>query len=41
MVQAIMGKRPHPQKTVHMTDAGLWDRPTIVNNAETLAFAVR
>ena len=37
MVQAIMGKRPHPQKTFHMTDAGLWDRPTIVNNAETLA----
>ena len=37
MVQAIMGKRPHPQKNVHMTDAGLWDRPTIVNNAETLA----
>jgi len=36
-VQAIMGKRPHPQKGVHMTDAGLWDRPTVVNNAETLA----
>ncbi len=37
MVQAIMGRRPHPQKTSHMTDRGLWDRPTIVNNAETLA----
>jgi NADH-quinone oxidoreductase subunit F len=37
MVQAIMGRRAHPQKDVHMTDAGLWDRPTIVNNAETLA----
>lgn len=37
MVQAIMSRRPHPQKNVHMTDAGLWDRPTIVNNAETLA----
>jgi NADH-quinone oxidoreductase subunit F len=37
MVQAIMGKRAHPQKTVHMTDTGLWDRPTVVNNAETLA----
>ena len=37
MVQAIMGKRAHPQKDVHMTDQGLWDRPTIVNNAETLA----
>lgn len=37
MVQAIMGYRPHPQKDVHMTDSGLWDRPTIVNNTETLA----
>ena len=37
LVQAIMGKRAHPQKDRHMTDAGLWDRPTIVNNAETLA----
>jgi NADH-quinone oxidoreductase subunit F len=37
MVQAIMGKRGHPQKTVHMTEHGLWNRPTIVNNAETLA----
>jgi NADH-quinone oxidoreductase subunit F len=36
-VQAIMGKRAHPQKDVHMTDKGLWDCPTIVNNAETLA----
>jgi len=37
MIQAIMGKRAQPQKDVHMTDQGLWDRPTIVNNAETLA----
>ena len=37
MVQAIMGKRAHPQKDVHMTDKGLWDKPTVVNNAETLA----
>jgi NADH-quinone oxidoreductase subunit F len=37
MIQAIMGKRAQPQKDVHMTDKGLWDRPTIVNNAETLA----
>jgi len=37
MVQAIMGKRGHPLKTVHMTEHGLWNRPTIVNNAETLA----
>jgi NADH-quinone oxidoreductase subunit F len=36
-VQAIMGKRAHPQKGAHMTDAGLWDRPTVVNNAESLA----
>jgi NADH-quinone oxidoreductase subunit F len=37
MVQAIMGKRGHPLKTVHMTEHGLWNQPTIVNNAETLA----
>jgi NADH-quinone oxidoreductase subunit F len=37
MVQAIMGKRAHPLKTVHMTDHGLWDQPTLVNNVETLA----
>ncbi len=37
MVEAIMGKRAHPQKTVHMTDTGLWDKPTVVNNAETMA----
>ncbi len=37
LVQAIMGRRAHPQKTQHMTDRGLWDKPTIVNNAETLA----
>jgi NADH-quinone oxidoreductase subunit F len=37
MVQAIMGKRGHPQKKVHMTEHGLWNQPTIVNNAETLA----
>jgi NADH-quinone oxidoreductase subunit F len=37
MIQAIMGKRGHPLKTVHMTEHGLWGQPTIVNNAETLA----
>jgi NADH-quinone oxidoreductase subunit F len=36
-VNAIMGRRPHPNKEVHMTDAGLWGKPTIVNNVETLA----
>jgi NADH-quinone oxidoreductase subunit F len=36
-VNAIMGRRPHPNKEVHMTDQGLWGKPTIVNNVETLA----
>jgi NADH-quinone oxidoreductase subunit F len=36
-VNAIQGERPHPVKEGHMTDNGLWDRPTIVNNVETLA----
>lgn len=34
---AIMGKRPNPDKNSHMTDSGLWGKPTIVNNVETLA----
>jgi NADH-quinone oxidoreductase subunit F len=36
-VNAIMGKRAHPNKEVHMADEGLWGKPTIVNNVETLA----
>jgi NADH-quinone oxidoreductase subunit F len=36
-VNAIMGKRAHPNKEVHMTDEGLWGKPTIVNNVETLS----
>jgi NADH-quinone oxidoreductase subunit F len=36
-VNAIMGKRPHPNKEAHMAEAGLWGQPTIVNNVETLA----
>jgi NADH-quinone oxidoreductase subunit F len=36
-VNAIMGTRAHPNKEVHMTDEGLWGKPTIVNNVETLA----
>jgi NADH-quinone oxidoreductase subunit F len=36
-VQAIMGNRAHPQKTLHMAEHGLWGQPTLVNNAETLA----
>ncbi len=36
-VNAIMGNRAHPMKDKHMAQEGLWDRPTIVNNVETLA----
>jgi NADH-quinone oxidoreductase subunit F len=36
-VNAIMGKRPHPNKEVRMADTGLWNKPTIVNNVETLS----
>ena len=36
-VEAIMGNRPRPMKEVHMADTGLWGKPTIVNNVETLA----
>jgi NADH-quinone oxidoreductase subunit F len=36
-VNAIMGKRPHPNKEAHMSDTGIWGKPTIVNNVETLA----
>ncbi len=36
-VNAIQGNRAHPIKDRHMASDGLWHRPTIVNNAETLA----
>lgn len=38
-VRAISGHRPNPRKIpgVHESDRGLWDLPTLVNNAETLA----
>lgn len=36
-VNAIMGLRAHPNKEAHMADKGLWGKPTIVNNVETLA----
>ena len=36
-VNAIMGHRAHPMKDRRMAQDGLWHRPTIVNNAETLA----
>jgi NADH-quinone oxidoreductase subunit F len=38
LIHAIEGKRPHPNIEGHLTDAGLWGRPTIVDNAETLAY---
>ncbi len=36
-VNAIMGYRAHPMKEKHMAAEGLWDKPTVVNNVETLA----
>jgi len=37
-VNAIMGNRPHPLKGgPRMAEQGLWNRPTVVNNVETLA----
>ncbi len=38
LLQALMGKRPNPQKPPpYPTVKGLWARPTVVNNVETLA----
>jgi NADH-quinone oxidoreductase subunit F len=37
LVHALEGKRPHPNIEGHLTDQGLWGRPTIVNNSETLS----
>lgn len=36
-VNAIQGERAHPVKEGHMTENGLWNQPTIVDNVETLA----
>jgi len=37
-VNAIQGRRPNPMKGgPHLTEAGLWGKPTIVNNVETLS----
>ena len=39
MLNAIEGERPNPrQKPPHQTSAGLWGKPTVVNNVETLAY---
>jgi len=38
LINALEGKRPHPNIEGHLTDSGLWGKPTIVNNAETLAY---
>jgi NADH-quinone oxidoreductase subunit F len=38
LVHALEGKRPHPNIEGHLTSEGLWGRPTLINNAETLAY---
>lgn len=39
MLNAIEGERPNPrQKPPHQTSSGLWGKPTVVNNVETLAY---
>ena len=38
LIHALEGKRPHPDIEGHLTDEGLWGRPTVINNAETLAY---
>jgi NADH-quinone oxidoreductase subunit F len=38
LVHALEGKRAHPNIEGHLTTEGLWGKPTIVNNAETLAY---
>jgi NADH-quinone oxidoreductase subunit F len=36
MLNAIEGKRALPRKDSHATASGLWGKPTVVNNVETL-----
>ena len=38
LIRALQGQRPHPNIEEHLTVSGLWGRPTIVNNAETLSY---
>ncbi len=38
LIHALEGKRPHPNIEAHLTAEGLWGRPTLINNAETLAY---
>jgi NADH-quinone oxidoreductase subunit F len=38
LVHALEGKRPYPNLEGHLTSEGLWEKPTIINNAETLAY---
>ena len=36
-INAIQGKRAHPvQSSIRSTEKGLWDKPTVLNNMETL-----
>jgi len=39
LLQAIHGRRPNPKKIpgIYETQIGLWGKPTLINNAETLA----
>ena len=39
MLNALEGERPDPRhKPPHQTSSGLWSKPTVVNNVETLAY---
>jgi NADH-quinone oxidoreductase subunit F len=38
LIHALEGKRPHPNIEGHLTSEGLWGRPTVIDNAETLAY---
>jgi NADH-quinone oxidoreductase subunit F len=38
-LNALEGERPNPRhKPPHQTSSGLWSKPTVVNNVETLAY---